>query len=99
MSAAVAGGADDDVGVAVAVHIPRPGHGPAEDIARRLAGGGEGGAGAQPARAAVVDVGPACVADVAVSADDDVGVAVAVHIPRPGHGTAEDIVRPPRRWR
>ena len=53
----------------------------------------------QPARAAVVDVGPACVAAVAVGADDDVGVAVAVHIPRPGHGSAEEIAPALRRWR
>ena len=88
----VEGRADDDVGVAVAVDVPRRRHGITERGARLVALGGPGRAAAQPAGRAEIDIGPALVHLAVVEkgrADDDVGVAVAVDIPRRRRRVAE----------
>ena len=85
--------ADDDVVVAVAVDVPRRPHRVAQNrqflIPFDDPGLGDGGAG----RRAVVDIGaariPPCTAIVLGRTDDDVGKAVAVHVPRRCHRVAQ----------
>src|SRR5207249_1604853 len=90
---------DDQVGEAVAVHVPCTGHadarirvileaaeGDAASSQRVQRDGGAGAAAAAEDDVRLPAVGPA---RVRVSCpDDQVGEAVAVHVPRPGHAAA-----------
>ena len=88
----VAGGTDDDVAAAVAVHVPRRGHRPAKVgvvlvslilVGRRCA---------QSRPGAEIEPGSAFVAlaiGIVGRADDDVGITVAVYIPGRAHRPAE----------
>ena len=85
-------GADDDVVITVAVDVPsRPGR-VAKVVVHSFPGSDKDGAGVQPSRAAGVDVGPAGELFVPVAADDDVGIAVAIHVARSAHREAKVVV-------
>jgi hypothetical protein len=77
---------DEDVGVAITVHVPRTRYGNAQVVVVRLAGDGESRAGAQSTAAPQVQIGLSPITATRIHArraDEDVSIAVAIHIPRP----------------
>ena len=88
----IVGRADDDVRVAVAVHVPSHPHRPAKACADLVALGGPVRRGGKPHRRAVIDVGLPFIRLVVVvvaRAGDDVRVTVAVHVPSRPHRMAK----------
>ncbi len=87
----IVGHTDDDVRVAVPIHIPRRPHRIAEPPVLLVPLGDPVRDGGQPARRATVDISPPLVRLVAVIVlrpDDEVGIPIPVHIPsRPHRGT------------
>ena len=85
----VANSAHDDVGVAVPVHVARARHRVAKPVLSRFTGEGPIGRRIRPVSAAMVNIDFARVRTEPPVSDDNVGIPVAVDIPRPGDRIAE----------